>query len=594
MTMERTLIEYLANALWQIPLLAFGVWLLLRAVKASPLAQHYLWLATLAFAVLLPALGIRQPVAPVSTQAGTFAVAEQPAPAPQPVTLSPSVSRQAESRWPRAAAQLRGVRLTPIMAHSLTAFYLAVVFFGFVRIAIAWRAARGLVQHSHPVALLPRHIRVLSNISQRLRVAVPGLRESISISSPVIVGLSAPVLLLPQEFFRHTEDEIEAALCHELAHLRRHDYLINLFCQIASLPVAWHPATHAVQQRIRRTREMVCDAIAAHQMCSEIKYAKCLVALAQSVLHRQAMDEPAQALGLFNRNTLEERIMSLMEKKNALSLRARLARAAAGAMVIAATLLLASLVHIAPVMAESVQLSNPAPQAQDSVSAPLPAPSPASKPSAAVSPATSASHNAAKIAKQSASAEPDATSTNPSSELTPKERAEQRSEDALDQLRSAGSIFKDGEFKLQMEDLRRQLAETRAVLSSPEFRKQIAEALQRRKAFAAHHEEFEKQMAEFRKQLQSGEFQKQIARAQRQAADAALHSEDFRKEMAEFQKQFQNGEFKHEMERAAQELKEAHEQWKNNFAQPLPKLPPQPKLPPLPELPPAQELPRLP
>ena len=70
-------------------------------------------------------------------------------------------------------------------------------------------------------------------------------------------------MVLPPRFEGHAEDEVRAALLHELAHVRRRDYLVNLMCQIAALPAGWHPAVYGIQQRIRRTREMLCDAIAA-------------------------------------------------------------------------------------------------------------------------------------------------------------------------------------------------------------------------------------------------------------------------------------------------------------------------------------------
>ena len=55
---ERTVFEYLVNVLWQLPLLLFGVWLLVRVARPSLLAQHLLWLATLAFAIVLPLRGV--------------------------------------------------------------------------------------------------------------------------------------------------------------------------------------------------------------------------------------------------------------------------------------------------------------------------------------------------------------------------------------------------------------------------------------------------------------------------------------------------------------------------------------------------------
>ena len=102
----------------------------------------------------------------------------------------------------------------------------------------------------------------------------------------MIVGVAAPVLLLPVGFGGFTEDEVRAVLCHELAHVKRRDYLVNVICQVVALPVVWHPVVHGVQGRIRRTREMVCDALAAREMESEIGYAKCLLALARGMVGR--------------------------------------------------------------------------------------------------------------------------------------------------------------------------------------------------------------------------------------------------------------------------------------------------------------------
>ena len=63
---------------------------------------------------------------------------------------------------------------------------------------------------------------------------------------------------------------------------------MNMVCQLAALPLAWHPVVDQVQQRIRMTREMVCDAMAAQEMKSHIGYAKCLLALAHSMLGNAA------------------------------------------------------------------------------------------------------------------------------------------------------------------------------------------------------------------------------------------------------------------------------------------------------------------
>src|ERR1700736_2158803 len=56
--MERAMLEYLANALWQLPVLAAGAWSLLWLTKPGPRKQYRVWLTVLGIAVLLPAWGI--------------------------------------------------------------------------------------------------------------------------------------------------------------------------------------------------------------------------------------------------------------------------------------------------------------------------------------------------------------------------------------------------------------------------------------------------------------------------------------------------------------------------------------------------------
>ena len=167
---------------------------------------------------------------------------------------------------------------------------------------------------------------MFEDAGHRLGARLPELRESGELQSPVIVGALRPVLLLPENFAHHTQDEAQAVFYHELAHVCRHDYLVNVICRLAALPVVWHPAIYGVQQRIRRTREMICDEIAAREMRSEIGYAKCLLAMAQRTLGQRDLADSAQAIGLFSDNILEERMMRLTESKSTMTLRVKLAR----------------------------------------------------------------------------------------------------------------------------------------------------------------------------------------------------------------------------------------------------------------------------
>ena len=78
--MERLIVEYLANALWQIPLLAAGVGALLWALGSDVQTRHRVWLAVLAVAVLMPLRGMdfpsnAAPAPAVSTEVGSWTAA---------------------------------------------------------------------------------------------------------------------------------------------------------------------------------------------------------------------------------------------------------------------------------------------------------------------------------------------------------------------------------------------------------------------------------------------------------------------------------------------------------------------------------------
>ena len=109
---------------------------------------------------------------------------------------------------------------------------------------------------------------------------VPPVREMSRLASPVVVGALRPVILVPANFSRHTEEEQQAALLHELAHVLRRDYAVNLACELAAVPLSWHPAIYEIKAGVCRSRELACDAMASAAMASQGAYARCLLSLA--------------------------------------------------------------------------------------------------------------------------------------------------------------------------------------------------------------------------------------------------------------------------------------------------------------------------
>lgn len=89
------------------------------------------------------------------------------------------------------------------------------------------------------------------------------LLESSLVKVPVAVGWLKPLVLLPAGMvFGLTSQQLEAIIAHELAHIRRHDYLVNIFQIVAEILLFYHPAVLWLSKQIRIEREYACDDLA--------------------------------------------------------------------------------------------------------------------------------------------------------------------------------------------------------------------------------------------------------------------------------------------------------------------------------------------
>ena len=104
--------------------------------------------------------------------------------------------------------------------------------------------------------------------------------ESALVDTPGTVGWLRPVILLPIAALANlTPSQIEALLAHELVHIRRHDYLVNLVQTVAETLLFFHPAVWWISSQIRTEREHCCDDVVV-QMCGDpVDYAAALAEL---------------------------------------------------------------------------------------------------------------------------------------------------------------------------------------------------------------------------------------------------------------------------------------------------------------------------
>lgn len=80
------------------------------------------------------------------------------------------------------------------------------------------------------------------------------------VSTPLTIGFLKPLILVPMASINHLNTEqMEAVLLHELAHIKRYDYLVNILLSVAEISLFFNPFTQLLSKAIRKERENSCD-----------------------------------------------------------------------------------------------------------------------------------------------------------------------------------------------------------------------------------------------------------------------------------------------------------------------------------------------
>lgn len=121
------------------------------------------------------------------------------------------------------------------------------------------------------------------------------LLQSTMVDSPQVIGAVKPLILLPASLLcQLPPDQLESLLAHELAHILRQDYLVNLLqCAIETI-FFYHPAIWWISAQTRQQREYCCDDIAVSVVADRAVYVRALAAVAGARTHALA---PASSSG---------------------------------------------------------------------------------------------------------------------------------------------------------------------------------------------------------------------------------------------------------------------------------------------------------
>lgn len=158
-----------------------------------------------------------------------------------------------------------------------------------------WARARSLAKVG--TLAVPREWRGRMDKLSRLAGLAEAVRVFASerVTVPTVVGWLRPVVLVPASSFTDmTASDLELVLIHELAHIRRHDVLVNYMQAAAETLLFYHPAVWWISRRIRIEREHCCDDDAVRATGDGVAYARALSEVEQmrkrTLVHAMAAD----------------------------------------------------------------------------------------------------------------------------------------------------------------------------------------------------------------------------------------------------------------------------------------------------------------
>ena len=144
-------------------------------------------------------------------------------------------------------------------------------------------------------------------IKQRVRIFLSEI-----VQSPVTIGFLKPVILIPIASINHlSPQQLEAVILHELAHIKRHDYLLNIVLSIIELGLFFNPFTRLITKSISKERENSCDDWVLQYQYNPSMYAEALLRIA--VLQKS----PAMAMyAVKTKGELLSRVQRMVHQKD--------------------------------------------------------------------------------------------------------------------------------------------------------------------------------------------------------------------------------------------------------------------------------------
>ena len=313
--MTKQILLSLLNCSWQWGLLGGLTWLITRRFRRANSTSHLLWLL---FLLSLPILFALNQFVPALSINGTVPDLTEA----QPVHISGLAAQTAD--LPEIASTENG---TQSQGHTVagsqfffnwTATNLILCIWAIGTFTMLIRLAFGLsrIRRLRRTATVAddSYQEICKRLAQQLNIIRPiTVCFSDRIVSPISFGWLSPSILIPRKL---NLEQFELVAAHELAHVQRLDWLINLFSQVVGAIFFFHPIYHFLNRKLVHLRERICDDWVIQLTGARKNYAQCLLDLV-----RHENRAIPLALALNRPSQLESRIDSILKHNRRLDLK---------------------------------------------------------------------------------------------------------------------------------------------------------------------------------------------------------------------------------------------------------------------------------
>jgi TonB family protein len=299
---ESWILSYLLNSLWQIPLIFAAGRVAARALRrVGSAAEHVVWVSVLLLQSFLPACSTLPP-----GWLSTLFAWDRGA----------HLSGEAHVAVVMGAGTGQGtLHVRPGLLISIAIAYGTVIAYFAMRFLWRWLRLCGIRREAMEVVLTGEAALDREQCAKRFGTGEVSIAASSRIFGPLTMGLRRKLVMLPTNMVAGLPGtDLRTVIAHEFAHIHRNDFLKNLIYEVLSLPVSYHPLFWLTRERIMESREMVCDQMAA-ETSGRNEYARSLLRLASLLVEGMSIRTP-HAIGIFDANVFERRLMRLTGKAN--------------------------------------------------------------------------------------------------------------------------------------------------------------------------------------------------------------------------------------------------------------------------------------